>query len=101
LSAALQLSPLAFDSCNGIRYIKSSNPFQPTGCFNAGSYTNQWIAIDSCNNVSTPFTQIITILPPPPAVFPPVNDTTINCSDAPPTGRLLSFSNGNSGPCGR
>ncbi|MGL2967621.1 HYR-like domain-containing protein, partial [Flavobacterium sp. XGLA_31] len=87
LEAAQALAPTATDNCSGtVTYTKTSGAFVPSqGCTNAGTYTNTWTAKDVCNNISTQFTQIITIQDTTAPVWSTANgalNITIECSDA-------------------
>ncbi|PWB19358.1 vWA domain-containing protein, partial [Flavobacterium sp. HTF] len=62
LTTAQNQSPVATDNCGGtVTYIKTSGIFTAGSCINSGTYTNTWVANDVCNNISTTFTQTITI----------------------------------------
>uniref|UniRef100_UPI000A5682AC hypothetical protein n=1 Tax=Flavobacterium chilense TaxID=946677 RepID=UPI000A5682AC len=55
-------APVATDNCGGtVTYTKTSGTFTAGSCANSGTYTNTWVAKDVCNNISTTFTQVITI----------------------------------------
>ncbi len=62
LNAAQELAPEAKDNCSGVDYIKISGVFVPGGPNGAGTYTNTWIATDASGNISSVFTQTITVL---------------------------------------
>ncbi|MUV03306.1 PKD domain-containing protein, partial [Flavobacterium rakeshii] len=84
LAAAQLQEPVAEDSCNDVSYTKTSGSFVSSGCANAGTYTNTWIATDECGNVSEVFTQIITIEDTTAPVWssePMELDITLECSD--------------------
>ncbi|MFB3389719.1 hypothetical protein, partial [Flavobacterium sp. LAR06] len=63
LATAQANAPVATDSCGGtVTYNKIGGQFVASlSCSNAGTYTNTWTATDACTNISTVFTQIITI----------------------------------------
>ncbi|WP_188726530.1 gliding motility-associated C-terminal domain-containing protein, partial [Flavobacterium limi] len=62
LATAQATAPMATDNCGGIvTYIKTSGELEKGNCGSTGTYTNTWIAIDTCQNTSTVFTQVITI----------------------------------------
>ncbi len=62
LQAAQALVPLAEDNCSSVSITKSPGEFVAGSCGSSGSYTNTWIAKDSCNNTSKEFTQIISVI---------------------------------------
>ncbi len=59
LANAQALSPVATDNCGTIVYNKISGTLTVGTC--ASTYTNTWTARDACSNISTIFTQVITI----------------------------------------
>ena len=60
LANAQALTPVATDNCGGtITVTKIAGAFVPLG--GGGSYTNTWTAIDAAGNISTIFTQVITV----------------------------------------
>src|SRR5690606_5411841 len=63
-----------------------------------GSYTETWTFTDNCGRTSTQ-SRTITVEPAPQAQFASTNNITISCSAAPPTGTLLSYTNGDAGVC--
>jgi len=84
LAAAQALMPEAMDNCDIDPVVsKVAGPFVPgASCAQAGTYTNTFTAVDDCGNVSTVFTQIITIYDntkPYWTYFPA--DITINCDE--------------------
>ncbi|TMI61229.1 MAG: immunoglobulin domain-containing protein, partial [Bacteroidetes bacterium] len=85
LAAAQALAPAATDNCTGtIAYIKTSGAFVPGSCPQAGTYTNTWIATDVCGNISSVFTQIITIRDDiPPTASNPAPVTVACIADVP------------------
>lgn len=66
LAAAQALVPVATDNCDtqlaASQYTKTSGLFVVGSCPQAGTYTNTFIVKDDCNNTSTVFTQVITII---------------------------------------
>ncbi len=85
LILAQQLAPIATDSCDGVMYTKISGPFLPGSCGATGTYINTWTAKDSCNNISTVFTQTISIIDTKPPYWVSVAgslNTSVECSDA-------------------
>ncbi|WP_281925358.1 hypothetical protein, partial [Flavobacterium collinsii] len=65
-------------------YTKVSGVFVAGNCVNSGTYTNTWTATDVCTNVSTVFTQTITIqdtTAPTWTTAPAALDVTLQCSD--------------------
>ncbi|MCF6130622.1 hypothetical protein L1S35_13155, partial [Flavobacterium sp. AS60] len=86
LAVAQALAPIAVDNCLGtITYTKTSGQFDAVqGCSNAGTYTNTWTANDVCNNVSTVFTQVITVQDTVAPIWETANgtlNTTVECGD--------------------
>ncbi|KGO78783.1 hypothetical protein Q763_16790, partial [Flavobacterium beibuense F44-8] len=85
LAAAQAQQPVATDNCDGeIAYTKTEGSFVSSGCVNAGTYTNTWIATDLCGNVSEVFTQVITIEDTTAPVWssePMELNITLECSD--------------------
>jgi hypothetical protein len=63
ITAAQNLKPVASDDCDGdvSNINKTSGPFVPGLCSQAGSYTNTWTVTDDCGNTSEVFTQVITV----------------------------------------
>jgi hypothetical protein len=63
-AAAEALFPVATDNCDGdvTDIVKVSGLFVPgAGCAEEGTYTNTWTVTDNCTNVSTVYTQVITV----------------------------------------
>ncbi|MCD0476803.1 hypothetical protein LPB87_20630, partial [Flavobacterium sp. EDS] len=77
--------PVATDNCGGtVTYTKVSGTFAQGNCVNSGTYTNTWTATDLCTNISTVFTQVITIqdtTAPAWTTAPTALDVTLECSD--------------------
>jgi sarcosine oxidase delta subunit len=63
-----------------------------------GSYTETWTFVDGCARTITTF-RTITVDPAPVAVFATTTNMTIACGAAPPTGTVLSYTNGETGAC--
>ncbi|MFH7014623.1 hypothetical protein ACHRV5_22515, partial [Flavobacterium sp. FlaQc-52] len=62
LTTAQNQAPIATDNCDGtITYTKVTGQLQKGSCGSTGTYTNTWTATDTCNNISTVFTQVITV----------------------------------------
>ncbi|WP_316634030.1 Ig-like domain-containing protein [uncultured Flavobacterium sp.] len=61
LNNAQDQAPIATDNCSTVTYTKVSGQFQRGSCGSTGTYTNTWTAKDVCNNISTVFTQVITV----------------------------------------
>ncbi|MFH6990614.1 gliding motility-associated C-terminal domain-containing protein, partial [Flavobacterium collinsii] len=85
LTTAQSNAPIATDNCGGtVTYTKVSGAFVAGNCVNSGTYTNTWTATDVCTNVSTVFTQTITIqdtTAPTWTTAPAALDVTLQCSD--------------------
>ncbi|WP_281925866.1 Ig-like domain-containing protein, partial [Flavobacterium collinsii] len=85
LTTAQANAPIATDNCGGtVSYTKISGAFAAGNCINSGTYTNTWTATDVCTNVSTVFTQTITIqdtTAPTWTTAPAALDVTLECSD--------------------
>ncbi|OXB13663.1 HYR-like domain-containing protein, partial [Flavobacterium tructae] len=85
LTTAQANAPIATDNCGGtVSYTKVSGAFVAGNCINSGTYTNTWTATDVCTNVSTVFTQTITIqdtTAPTWTTAPAALDVTLQCSD--------------------
>jgi gliding motility-associated-like protein len=85
LATAQNQTPTATDNCGGtVTYIKTSGIFSVGNCANSGTYTNTWTAKDICNNISTVFTQVITIedtTAPTWATQANALNITLQCSD--------------------
>ena len=79
-------APIAIDECGTLTYTKTSGQFvADANCANAGTYTNTWIATDSCSNSSIPFTQVISIedfTAPIWSTSANALDVTLQCNDA-------------------
>ncbi|WP_409416149.1 choice-of-anchor L domain-containing protein [Flavobacterium sp. PS2] len=86
LTTAQASAPVATDNCGGtVTYTKISGTFVAGTCANSGTYTNTWTAKDVCNNISTTFTQVITIqdtTAPTWTTAPTALNVTLQCSDA-------------------
>ncbi|MCX6233721.1 MAG: HYR domain-containing protein, partial [Bacteroidetes bacterium] len=87
LANAQTLAPSATDNCTvSLTPVKTAGSFIPDGCAQAGTYTNTWTVSDACGNpVTTPFTQIITIIDNiAPVWTTPAGalDVTLDCGDA-------------------
>ncbi|QEE49817.1 T9SS type B sorting domain-containing protein [Flavobacterium alkalisoli] len=98
LEAALQVQPIATDNCEGVfAYTKNYGEFVSSGCANAGTYTNTWIATDECGNVSAVFTQVITIQDTTPPAFTGnlPEDLTVSCDEVPEPATITSSDNCN------
>ncbi len=63
LNNAMTLSPVSNDNCDGSPVLsKTTGAFvADVSCASNGTYTNTWISTDACGNISTVFTQIISI----------------------------------------
>ena len=63
LTAAQAMYPVATDNCDAdvTDIVKVSGEFAEGSCPYAGTYTNTWTVTDACKNVSSTYTQIITI----------------------------------------
>ncbi|WP_189318528.1 gliding motility-associated C-terminal domain-containing protein [Flavobacterium sp. LM5] len=86
LAVAQSQAPTATDNCEGtVMYTKTSGSFTVGSCRNSGTYTNTWIAKDSCGNSSATFTQVITIqdITAPTFVEALPTDVTVECSSVP------------------
>jgi hypothetical protein len=87
LAAAQALAPAATDNCdtNLAAPVKVAGNFVASStCPNGGTITNTWTVTDACGNVSTVFTQVITIqdtTAPTWTSTPGSLDQTIECSD--------------------
>ncbi|OUL59855.1 Ig-like domain-containing protein, partial [Flavobacterium sp. AJR] len=85
LTTAQASAPVATDNCGGtVTYTKVSGTFAQGNCVNSGTYTNTWTATDVCTNVSSVFTQIISIqdtTAPTWTTAPAALDVTLQCSD--------------------
>ncbi|MFZ5430168.1 MAG: PKD-like domain-containing protein, partial [Bacteroidota bacterium] len=79
IANAQTLAPVATDLCNIITYEKTSGSFSPGACPQTGTYTNTWIARDACNNISSVYTQVITVVNTIPPVVPSAGSATIAC----------------------
>ena len=87
ITAALAMSPTAADLCDSdvTNLIKVTGTFIPNGCSNAGSYTNSWTVTDECGNVSSVYTQVITLTDntaPAWLTASTAIDVTVECNDA-------------------
>ncbi|MCG7858897.1 hypothetical protein MD537_18110, partial [Flavihumibacter sediminis] len=97
LSAAQALSPIATDICDNLL-----TPVKQAGSFIGsevcgGTFTNSWTVSDECGNVSSIFSQTITVKPAPAATFAPVANTTQACGAA-PVGTPLAYTNNAADP---
>ncbi|MEO5777746.1 MAG: hypothetical protein ABIQ27_12645, partial [Flavobacterium sp.] len=86
LTTAQALAPMATDNCAGtVTYVKIPGAFVASaGCSNAGTYTNTWTAKDVCNNISTVFTQVITVQDTAAPIWETADGTlnvTVECGD--------------------
>src|SRR5690606_15007747 len=63
-----------------------------------GSYIESWTYTDDCGRTITA-SRTITVDPAPAAVFAATSNDTIACGAAPPTGTVLSYTNGETGAC--
>ena len=79
IANAQTLAPVATDLCNIITYEKTSGSFSPGACPQTGTYTNTWIARDACNNISSVYTQVITVVNTIPPVVPSAGSATVAC----------------------
>jgi hypothetical protein len=62
LTAAQALVPAATDNCDvSLIPVKTAGGFTAGSCPESGTYTNTWVVTDCAGNVSTVFTQTITI----------------------------------------
>jgi hypothetical protein len=88
LALAQAQIPVATDNCadSVTNIVKVAGPFVPGNlCPQAGTYTNTWTATDSCgNNLSTIFTQIITVTDTTPPMVTAPATIDIECSTAVP-----------------
>ncbi|WP_243350302.1 HYR domain-containing protein, partial [Parabacteroides sp. FAFU027] len=93
LNAARALEPIATDLCDPTPTLtKTSGVFVPGSCPNSGTYTNTWTARDNCNNVSTVFTQVITVYDDtPPAITTQAQNLTVECDGTGNTAALNSW----------
>ncbi|KAF2515745.1 HYR-like domain-containing protein [Flavobacterium foetidum] len=95
LTTAFNQAPIATDVCSSeIIYTKSTGIFKVSeSCSNAGTYTNTWIAKDNCGNLSSTFTQVITIQDTKAPVFTstlPAN-ITVSCDAVPVPAEMIAF----------
>ncbi len=87
IAAAQALFPVASDNCdaNVTNLVKVSGAFVPSqACPQAGTFTNTWTVADDCGNVSTVFTQVITIIDtqaPTWVTAPTALNQTLQCSN--------------------
>ncbi len=63
-----------------------------------GTYTETWTYTDDCGRTITA-SRTITVDPAALAVFEATDNISIPCGSAPPTGTLLSYTNGETGAC--
>ncbi|WP_316633127.1 gliding motility-associated C-terminal domain-containing protein [uncultured Flavobacterium sp.] len=85
LTEAQNQAPSATANCSIVTYIKTSGQFMASeSCSNSGTYTNSWIAKDDCGNITSAFTQVITIedtTKPTWTTQAGTLDVTVQCSD--------------------
>ena len=98
LLSVQSLSPTATDCNSNVTYNKISGDFVANSC--GGTYTNTWQASDICNNVSSVFTQIITIIDTtkPEFVESLPTDITVSCYSIPTAPILTATDNCGSAP---
>ncbi len=104
LAAARALVPIASDNCDlTLIPVKTSGAFVQGSCPQAGTYTNTWTVSDDCGNVvSSPYTQIITIVDNSPPVWTTAAGSlnrTVVCSDAASLALAQSLQPGASDNC--
>jgi len=76
----------------------NSSTFTATPGICGGTITETWTATDLCGRALAPVTRIITVSPPPPAVFAAAPPITVSCGSGAVTSSL-SYTNGASGAC--
>jgi len=63
ISGAQELAPVAEDNCEGLVNVeKNAGPFVPGECILSGTFTNTFIATDTCGNISNIYTQVIIVV---------------------------------------
>lgn len=63
LAAAQLLAPIAEDNCDGsVSPLKNAGLLVPGNCPGTGTITNTWTVTDDCGNISTMYTQMISII---------------------------------------
>ncbi|MBL7964400.1 MAG: HYR domain-containing protein [Flavobacteriales bacterium] len=84
ITAALGLQPVATDNCGPVTISLLTSITVPAGCPNSYTIIRTWNATDPSLNVSTTFTQIITVVDtqaPVITTLPGALDGTFQCSD--------------------
>jgi hypothetical protein len=83
IALAQNLAPAASDNCDQtLVAVKSAGSFVAGACPQSGTYTNTWTVTDDCNNTSTVYTQVITIVDSTPPTFTTCpSDLTVNPSE--------------------
>ena len=87
IAAAQALFPVATDNCDAdvTDIVKTAGAFVAGSCPEAGTYTNTWTVTDDCGNVSTAYSQVITIIDtqaPTWTTAASFLNRTVQCSDA-------------------
>ena len=83
LADAQAMFPMAMDNCDMAvtNIVKTAGVFAAGTCPNAGTYTNTWRVTDDCGNISTMFTQVITITDmTAPVINDPASNVTVQCN---------------------
>lgn len=100
LASAQALFPIAADTCDSdvSNILKVNGQFiASAGCSNAGTFTNTWTVQDDCGNISSTFTQVITLEDTTAPTFSGVlpTDVTVSCDAVPEPATLEATDNCN------
>jgi len=102
INAAQALSPSATDNCDlSLVPVRTAGIFVPGICANTGTYTNTWTVTDDCGNMSSIYTQVISVSDvTPPVISTPAQNMVVECDGSGNLAELNAWLSANAGAIG-